>query len=358
MTLAPHQIRDLWADPNFYASFTGMSTFFKAVRKLDPNIKYKQVREALEQSAIYQTHINAGKRINVRRHIYTSGSNISFEMDLLEMPSYKNYKYGLVLRDQFNLMIYFKPLKTKTTNEVKKALEELFRKNNLHPSIISSDQGKEFTSLRPWLIKEKHIDPILRRGDNKASYAEEAILRIKSRIYRALRSSLSQNWVELAPKIVLAINSSPNKGIGGLIPLKIKEPVNDPLVRSKRSRPEHPSWQEMEEHEKNVKPKFSVGQKVYLNFSRLPMYKAYDTQRGMIYIINGIDNKESPVLYKLKELDGTPLAHFSFYGAELRSAPEKDEPFHIEKIEKTRRIKGRKQHFVKFLFYPKKLVYN
>ena len=113
----------------------------------------------------------------------------------------------------------------------------------------------------------------------------------------------------------------------------------------------------MEHNKKIVTPKYIVNQKVYLNFSRLPMYKAYDTQRGMIYIITHIDKTVFPPLYKLKELDGTPKGNMSFYGSELRSVPDNIDSFPVEKIIKTSKKKGKTKHLVKWLFYPNKLVF-
>ena len=80
--------------------------------------------------------------------------------------------YFYTCRDQFNLMIYCLPLKQKKSAVVKEGFIRLFEENQLEPSTLSTDQGGEFTALHKW-FKSRHIHPILRRGENKASLAEE-----------------------------------------------------------------------------------------------------------------------------------------------------------------------------------------
>ena len=71
-------------------------------------------------------------------------------------------------------MIYCEPLKRKTTAVVRAGFVKIFEENDLKPSVLSSDQGGEFTSQNSW-FKSRKIHPILRRGTQKASLAEEVL---------------------------------------------------------------------------------------------------------------------------------------------------------------------------------------
>ena len=58
--------------------------------------------------------------------------------------------------------------------------------------------------------------------------------------------------------------------------------------------------------------------------------------------------------YELIELLKAPLK-LRFYEKELTKspAPKPDNYFNVEKILKERKIKGKKEYFVKYLYYPK-----
>ena len=100
MKLSEEAIQDYWSNPSFPAAFAGTATFFKALKKHTKNadLTLKQVKEALHNDATYQMHLNSGRRLKYRRHINATGSGISFECDLFEMPEFEGFKYGLLLR--------------------------------------------------------------------------------------------------------------------------------------------------------------------------------------------------------------------------------------------------------------------
>ena len=56
---------------------------------------------------------------------------------------------------------------------------------------------------------------------------------VKRRLYRSMRSKNSSNWVILLPKIVDAINSTPNQGIGNLVPRQVQGTNGDLIIRGK-----------------------------------------------------------------------------------------------------------------------------
>ena len=48
-----------------------------------------------------------------------------------------------------------------------------------------------------------------------------------------MRSQNSSNWVTLLPKVVNAINSTPNQGIGNLVPRNVLGADGDLIIRGK-----------------------------------------------------------------------------------------------------------------------------
>ena len=162
-------------------------------------------------------------------------------------------------------MIYTRNLKKKDKETVREAFKDIFKHDKIHPSTISSDQGKEFISQANW-FKDQKILLILRRGENKASVSEEAISVIKHRLYRGLRGNYSQNWPHLIPTIVKSINDTPNTGLTGLVPNQIKDPVFDPVVRKRKTEQKfkYPDWKEQIKNQKTLKFKFPIKSCVYV----------------------------------------------------------------------------------------------
>ena len=242
--LTKKEIQSLWMDDSFSGSFTGAYAFYKALKDSGQasGVSLARVKRALEDLDMYQMHFNGRVSGQARRHIQTSGSNIDFSADIMEMPSDdEGYKYALIMRDQFNLMIYARPLKDKSSASVKQAFIHIMDASHVHPSTLSTDQGTEFVGLQWWFRKQK-IYHILRRGANKASVAEHAIRVIKGRLYRALSSGHKDSWSRVLASVVDNINQTPNKGLGGLVPFKVKESIHDPLVRSRKTSFPYPLW--------------------------------------------------------------------------------------------------------------------
>jgi len=78
-------------------------------------------------------------------------------------------------------------------------------------------------------------------------------------------------------------------------------------------------------------------------------------QRGQIYKIVKVDASVQPVLYKVVDLTNSPV-HQQFYRQQLRIASDPSLiHFEIEKVLKTRKVRGKKQLFVKYLHYPGKI---
>jgi transposase InsO family protein len=79
--------------------------------------------------------------------ITSHGVNDIWQADLLDVQKWskfnQGYRYILTIIDIYSRFAWVIPLKTKTTDEVREALEELLRTYNL--TNFTTDNGKEFT---------------------------------------------------------------------------------------------------------------------------------------------------------------------------------------------------------------------
>jgi hypothetical protein len=91
-------IKKLWLDPNYRGSFSGIATFYRALKKdgkLGKNDSYEKVFDILTTIPSYQIHVRRSRKYETRHLNFTprnSGENfidgvgISFQMDLGVLP--------------------------------------------------------------------------------------------------------------------------------------------------------------------------------------------------------------------------------------------------------------------------------
>ncbi len=103
---------------------------------------------------------------------------------------------------------------------------------------------------------------------------------VKRRIYRLTRALYTKNWPKYLPKVVAAINNTPNAAIGFLRPNEIKSSLDDPKIDAVMGIPEDVDFKtQRKQQEKYEKTKggLQVDDYVYLDFPPTTMQKGFDT---------------------------------------------------------------------------------
>ena len=102
------------------------------------------VREFLRQKTSISVHKRRIENFK-RRQIIVPGPFHSVSADLIDYSkySYKNggYKYILCIIDMFSRFSYVRPVRTKTAQEVSKAIESIFETMQFLPRFFTSDKG-------------------------------------------------------------------------------------------------------------------------------------------------------------------------------------------------------------------------
>ena len=284
----------------------------------------------------------------------------------------EGYRYFLTFVDLWNNYTYVEPLKTKKTLDVWAAIEKIIKDNQLDKcNSCGTDAGKEFLVILLALKKapvsyttfltifQGHeakwskfgIRHYVLNGPNKAFMAELYNKIIKSRLYRNLRSIYKNDWEKHIQSVVDGVNNTANLGIGGLRPAATNSPIYDDLVRAKRGGNGHhrislPAFKEQ---------KLKVDDYVFPDFPGPIFSKGFDPARGMTYQIASIDERNSPTLYTVKQLNGT-MVKKKFYSFQLFPAPDPySHEWPIEKVLSKKHVgKGKNRHeeyLVKFLDY-------
>lgn len=135
--------------------------------------------------------------------------------------------------------------------------------------------------LKKWFL-DKEVFFKVKVGNQKAAFAEHGIMRVKARLYRCMRSLLSQNWPKFLPLVTAALNATPNVAIGNLTPDSIKSNMDDPKIDDALGGIKRlPSGKEREENKEAYEQQqdaLKAGDFVYADFPHNQFNKGFDTQ--------------------------------------------------------------------------------
>lgn len=348
------EIKRLWQDKDFYASFSGINNFKAAIfTTYGEKISTKRIQNILADIPSYVSRIKPRKRFP-RRPYDVYGFGQLLQADLGVMFKFNNFYYFLLVIDVFSRKIFCKPLKRKTSDEVKSAFNEIFAEINNPIQVIQTDQGAEFKGLKRY-FEDKDIRHQYKFGLTKCTFAENGIYLIKLRLYTALRSTGSRNWPSLLQKIVENYNSTPQAALKNLKPSDFNSSLDDVKLPDE---PKEPNFIEQFKNQKEYEKNSNYPQKGDFCFlsSHPPtkvFQKSFDLIPGQLYVIKRVKAGFKPFLYKLEDLKGREKDGY-YYRDQLILRKEPPQPgkfFKVEKILDKRKKLGKVQYLVKYLHY-------
>ena len=270
--LTDDEIAEKYRDISFPGAFSGARNF-QMLLKTDFNedIELKRIYSILKKQPFYVISQKPIRRFP-RRSYWVSGFGILMQSDVAFMFEKNGFKYFLVLIDVFSRHLYVEALKDKSAPTVRKAFQKIFSSFTSPITKIETDEGGEFTGLKPIFKKEKIIFNI-KTGTNKANFAEHAIYLIKKRLYMIMRSEISTDWPTFMPSVVEALNEKPQKKLGNFSPSEINNELDDAKVHEAQKRKhievyEEPDWKQQDKNQDNYLKSNSplqIGQYVYLD---------------------------------------------------------------------------------------------
>ncbi len=352
------KILRLWRSPDFSGAFSGALNFKNAL-EFEKGIKIpiRDLYTILRKDPDYVLELKQKRKRFERREMKVHGVSILWQADLAIMPSHDNYSAFLLCVDVFSRHIFCEPLKNKSAVTVRKAFRKIFRESKLKPAKIECDKGAEFVANKSFFQKEK-IFFKTKIGRHKASYAERSIQIVKQRLYRLLRTLLTNDWPKYLQQIVKGINNSPHKAIGGLRPSEITKRTDGPKIDAAVGVPEDVSFQEQEDNQKKYereKRNIQVNDYVHVDFGPSTFERGFDSKNYQLFKVIRVDAGKKPYLYKLADLKDAEVSGY-FYATELTKVPppKPNATFRVEKILDTKIENGKKMYYVKFTHYPRK----
>jgi hypothetical protein len=284
--LSDEKILELWRDPTFSGSYRGIRTF-QILLKTDLNVdvSQKKLYDILKKDSIFLIHTKPKRKFE-RRHYDLRTYGELVQADIAQMFEYNKFKYFLLLIDCFSSKIFVRCLKSKNSEEVANAFQDIFDEFGADIHVLETDRGKEFLGATKALFKKKHIFYKQKFGKNKANFAENGIYIIKKKLYMLLRGTLSHNWVSEIRNVVKSYNETPIRKLGWEKPDSINSEIDsvrveEAQIQNKIPVYKEPNFEEQIKNQKDYESKNSniqVGDYVYLDFDEKVFSKSFDVQ--------------------------------------------------------------------------------
>jgi hypothetical protein len=334
-------IPSVYFDVQNPASF---SSYSNLRRVLNRSVKTKDIKQFLQGQEAYTVHRSVRRKFKRDRVFVTNISDL-WEMDLMDMPSHKDWNQGvgfvLVAIDVFSKYAWVRPLKDKSAQNVRAALESIFSTLQHTPLKIHVDKGKEFLNRQVQdLMKKNNIHMyVTENADIKCSVAERFIRTFKTRLVRYLTYKNTFKYVDVLQDLVNGYNNTFHRSIG-MKPVEVTEQnvlqvwrrlYGSKIVEGKAK----PTLRENDNvRVSRQKDVFQKGHKH--NFSE-EIFKVKTVL------------KRNPVLYEICDLNGEQIKG-RFYEKELQRVTLPS-VYKIERIVRRRGKGVKREYFVKWLNY-------
>ena len=340
-------LASIYFDPKHPASFAGPTKLYRAVKAEKKKITLKQIREWLKGQESYTLHRQVRHKFP-RNRVAVYGIDEKWDVKLMDVTSLSKYNGGvrfiLVAIDIFSRYTWLEPLKSKQGTEVLSAFKKIFNKGRV-PQKIRTDRGKEFTNHAvDTYLKEKNIIHFVTNNEVKANYAERVLKTIKSKFFRYFTKMQSYKYIDHIQDFVDSYNNTYHRSIK-MKPADVKKENEAALWEQQYGMCPRPNMQ--------VKFKFSVGDKVRMSYLRRTFMREYEEKwTDELFLVVKRFIRDGLPIYKLKDYQDENVEG-TFYQYELQQVKE-PEIYRIEKVLKTRKVKGKKQYFIRWAGWPSK----
>jgi hypothetical protein len=340
------QLKEIYNDPKDIGSFGGVERLLASVRARGINVTREQVLEFLKGEDTYTLHKPARKHFK-RNKIIVNDIDKQWQADLAEMQDIARdndgIRYLLTVIDCFSKYAWVIPVKKKDSANLVDAFKQLFASTSRRPERLQTDKGKEFMNAPlQSLLHDYDIHHFTTNSDMKAAMVERFNRTIKSRIFAYFTSKSTSRYIDKLQDFVDSYNKSFHRTIG-MRPVD----VNATHVPSIFARV-YGKFLGSSRH-RIIEPKTNVRVSKTKKLFEKGYLPNWTRER---FVVDATVKKAGKSVYKLKDRLGEEIEG-TFYPEEIQVVTEGG-LFKIEKILKTRTVKGKKEHLIKWLDYPEK----
>jgi hypothetical protein len=144
MVLSDSEILSYWRNPEFSGSYRGAKTFQILLKTdLGEDVSINRIYKLMKTDKIFILHQRPIRNIE-RRPFDVKFYGQVCQSDLAFMFKFEDYNSFLLFVDLFSLKVFVQPLKSKSSQNVKIAFEQIFKdfKSEIH--ILETDRGSGY----------------------------------------------------------------------------------------------------------------------------------------------------------------------------------------------------------------------
>ena len=314
-------------------------------RYFNGELPLSQIEDALRGVHAYAAH-REYKQPRVYNPFYAYRRRTRFQADLIEMLPLKNanrgYGYLLVIIDVFSRKVWVIPLKKKDRFNTERALRAWLMSldedddawtddgiNRRHRQrYIFTDRGKEFLNGPvKQLMKEFNVQmDTSKRGLNKAALAERVNKTLQIKIYKRLKHTGRNNFIDTLPETVDTYNNGKHRTLKYSTPNEADKKINEERIRAIHSERYAKVWQKSKRT--RDRRKLRRGDMCLVRVAARGKVdqrnRAYTPNFGDEFFVVTAVRKRMPVpMYKVRSLLTGQTAPGSFYSNELTKVKPK-----------------------------------
>ena len=175
-----------------------------------------------------------------------------WSLDILDLKDYgpennNNYRYVLVIIDNFSKYGWTIPLKNKNAQTIKDYFENVLLSSKRKPNLFETDRGKEFyNNIFQDFLNKNDIKHYSRNSSYGAVFAERFNRTIRGLIKRPVFEKGDANWIDVLPIITKQYNDRIHSSTK-LTPIQASLKKNEGYV-----------YKNLLDKRKKVKPKFQI----------------------------------------------------------------------------------------------------
>ena len=176
-----------------------------------------------------------------------------WSLDILDLKDYgpennNNYRYVLVILDNFSKFGWTIPLKNKNAQTIKDSFENILINSKRKPGLIETDRGKEFyNNIFQDFLNENNIKHYSRNSSYGAVFAERFNRTIRDLLKKIVFEQGDGNWIDILQTITKQYNNRIHSSTR-LTPIQASLKKNEGYV-----------YRNLLDKRDKIKPKYKIG---------------------------------------------------------------------------------------------------
>jgi hypothetical protein len=338
------KIQNLYLDPSQPGSYSGLETFFHALKNQKKKVDKDKLRKWLQAQEGYTLHYPNLSKFP-RNRIVVNGIDNLWQADLADFQNISEYNDGynylLICIDVFSKYLMVEKLMDKNAKTTLEGFKRICERSHRFPKQLQTDDGKEFinATLQNYLAKN-NINFYTISSDKKACIAERVIRTLKEKMYRYFTQENTYTYVDVLDELVESYNNTYHRTIK-MAPNEVNDKNEEKIFENIY----------LYGDVKPLKYKYQIGDKVRLSNVKRVFKKGY-LKKWTLEIFEVTKTlPRSPPVYKIKDYNNDEIDGV-FYEEELQKVFDTG-VYKINEIIDTRKAKkGVTEYLVNFRGYP------